>query len=225
MTILTRENLLASSFRRNSDLPSDFWWSDAELDRSLEIAWRARPEGAIWVFAYGSLIWNPLFAFEERQAASLDGWHRSFCLRSVSHRGSPDRPGRVLALEPGGQVQGVALRLHDDQIAAELRLLWMREMASGDYHPLWAPVILEDGREVRAMTFTINPERPLYDPDTTVETVAQIAAEATGIFGTNADYVLALDRALAEHGLQDAYVDAIACELRRVTRDKLSCPA
>lgn len=217
MTILTRANLIDGSFVSGLAMPAHLSWSDAELERSLARAWDTRPDGAIWVFAYGSLMWNPLFEFQDRQTATLDGWHRSFCLHSVCGRGSLERPGRVLALEPGGQVQGVALRLHDDQAAAELRLLWTREMAGGDYHPLWAPVMLEDGRKVTAMAFVINPDRPLYDPDATAPTVARIAAEAAGAFGRNVDYVHALHDALTERGLHDTYVDAIVRELESLT--------
>jgi len=196
-------------------MPSHLSWSDADLERSLTGMLRARPDGAIWVFAYGSLMWNPLLAFDEQRTARLDGWHRSFCVRSISGRGSPERPGRVLALEPGGQVQGVALRLNDDQAASELRLLWTREMGSGDYHPIWAPVALDGGREVAAIVFIVNPEQPLYEPDATVATVARIVADAAGVFGPNADYIRALDAALADRGLRDPYVDAIVGELER----------
>lgn len=133
MTILTRENLIDGSFCSSLGMPSHLSWSEAELERSLKEILDARPDGLVWIFAYGSLVWNPLLPFDELQIATLDGWHRSLCVRSVSGRGSPERPGRVLALEPGGQVQGVALRLPEDQAVSELRLLWAREMGSGVY--------------------------------------------------------------------------------------------
>ncbi|NMG17599.1 gamma-glutamylcyclotransferase [Aromatoleum bremense] len=215
MTILTRKNLIDGSFRGSLDMPSHLSRSDADLDRSLDEILQARPDGAIWVFAYGSLIWNPLLAFAEQCTATLDGWHRSFCVRSISGRGRLEWPGRVLALEPDGQVQGVALRLNDDQAAAELRLLWTREMGSGVYRPLWSQVTLGDGREVAAIVFVVNPEQPLYEPDATVATVARIVVEAAGVFGRNADYLHALDAALADRGLRDPYIDAIVCALTR----------
>ena len=224
MTILTRDKLIDGSFRSGLKMPSHLSWSEADIERSLGETLRARPAGAIWVFAYGSLMWNPLLAFDEQRTATLDGWQRSFCVRSISGRGSPERPGRILALEPGGRGQGVALRLNDDQAASELRLLWTREMSSGDYHPIWAPLALDDGREVAAIVFVINPEQPLYESDATVATVARIVADAAGVFGPNADYIHALDAALADRGLRDPYVDAIVGELKRcqdaTTRNK-----
>ncbi|WP_407277960.1 gamma-glutamylcyclotransferase [Aromatoleum evansii] len=215
MTILTREKLVDGSFRNGLDMPSDLTWSDAELDRSLATTLQARPGGAMWIFAYGSLMWNPLIAFDEQRIATLDGWHRSFCVRSISYRGTPERPGRVLALEPGGQVRGMALRLNEDQAATELRLLWAREMCSGVYRPLWAPLLLDDGRTVTAIVFVVNPTQPLYEPDATVASVARIVADAAGVVGSNADYVHALDTALADRGLRDPYIEAIVDEIGR----------
>lgn len=214
MTLLTRENLLDGSYRTGLAMPSHLAWTDDALERSLATLLEARPDGAVWVFAYGSLIWNPLLTFSARQVATLDGWHRSFCLRSIAGRGTREWPGRVLALEPGGQVQGVALRLHDDQVHAELRVLWAREMVAGVYQPRWAHAVLADGQEVAAIAFVADEGHPQYEPDATVATVARIAAKATGAFGSNADYIYALDKALAEQGLSDPYVDAIVRDLR-----------
>lgn len=215
MTILTRENLIDGSFRSRLGIPSHLALSDAELERSLHDILNARPDGPIWIFAYGSLLWNPLLAYDELQSATLDGWQRSFCVRSVCGRGSPERPGRVLALEPGRQVQGVALRLREKRAESELRMLWAREMVSGAYRPLWIRVMLDEGHEVPAITFVANPDQAPYEADAKVQTVARIVADATGAFGTNAQYVHMLHSALARHGLRDPYVDAIVSELQR----------
>lgn len=110
----------------------------------------------IWLFAYGSLICNPLFEFEERVGATLNGWRRSFCVRLVVARGSHEKPGRMLALEPGGIVQGLALRLPQEHAERELRMIWMHEMVSGIYQPDWADVSLEDGRTVAAEALRLN---------------------------------------------------------------------
>ncbi|MCE2749325.1 MAG: gamma-glutamylcyclotransferase, partial [Rhodobacter sp.] len=37
---------------------------------------KAYRTGRLWVFGYGSLIWNPGFPVADRQIARLDGWHR-----------------------------------------------------------------------------------------------------------------------------------------------------
>lgn len=220
MTILTRENLSDGSYRRRLGVPEHLAWSEAQIAQSFAETWARRPAGAVWLFAYGSLMWNPLLHFDGERAATLAGWHRSFCLRSISGRGSPDRPGRVLSLQPGGEVQGVVLRFDDEGAAArELRLLWDREMSSGAYRPQWMTVTLADATRVEAVAFLSNPDHGQHEADECVATVARQVSVARGKFGPNIDYVHALARALHERGLRDAYVEAIARALDDAPRD------
>ena len=215
MTILTRENLSNGSFRNRMNMDAHpAWWSDERVEASFAQAWASRPKGPAWVFGYGSLIWNPLMPFEAQHTATLQGWHRSFCLRSISGRGSPERPGRVLSLMPGGFVQGVALQLPEAEAQGEVRMLWTREMTGGGYLPRWQPVQLENGESVTAITFVANPEHPQHEHDACAETVARLVAVAQGVFGPNIDYVLSLHQALAERGLHDPYVEAIVRGIR-----------
>ncbi|MCY1205701.1 Glutathione-specific gamma-glutamylcyclotransferase [compost metagenome] len=215
---LTRKDLVDGSIRSRLAMPADLSWTDAALEQSLNATLNARLAGSIWVFAYGSLIWNPLIAFDEHRTATLEGWRRSFCIRSISARGTPEQPGRVLGLEPGGNTQGVAYRLPDDQALNELRLLWAREMCSGVYRPIWNPLVLENGEKVQAIVFAANTEQALYEADASVPTVARLAAKAAGVFGSNADYILGLDTALADRGISDQYVSQIAQSMRRFQR-------
>ncbi|MBV7427211.1 MULTISPECIES: gamma-glutamylcyclotransferase [unclassified Acidovorax] len=217
MTILTRENLGNGSFRSHLAMPEHASWTDARLDQSFAETWAQRPGGPVWVFGYGSLIWNPLMVFEEQRTATLRGWHRSFCLRSISGRGSPGQPGRVLSLLSGGEVQGVALRLATPTARDEVRLLWTREMTGGSYVPRWLPVQLAGGGTVHAITFVANTEHPQHEQDASASTVARLVARARGVFGPNIDYVLALDRALREHGLHDPYIEAIMARMREAS--------
>jgi cation transport protein ChaC len=209
MTILTRENLGDGSYRTRLAMPEHLAWSEAQVEASLAEAWALRPEGPVWVFAYGSLMWNPLLACAEQRTATLAGWHRSFCLRSISGRGRPERPGRVLSLQPGGVVQGLALRLDEATARDELRLLWTREMPSGAYRPLWMPVTLSDGAGITAIAFVADPDHPLHEPDESAQTVARLVEAAAGAFGPNIDYVRALAATLGERALHDPYVDEI----------------
>lgn len=130
MSILTREHLLDGSYLARLALPVGSSWSEEDVNRSLAQALEGRPSDMIWVFAYGSLMWNPMLELAEESLAVLDGWHRSFSVRSISGRGTLEHPGRV-PLEAGGQVQGVALRIRPEVVDAEMRLLWLREMAGG----------------------------------------------------------------------------------------------
>jgi len=209
MTILTRENLGNGSYRTGLAMPEHLAWSEAQVEQSLAATWALRPEGAVWIFAYGSLMWNPLLAFAEERTATLAGWHRSFCLRSISGRGRPERPGRVLSLQPGGEVQGLALRLDEATARDELRLLWTREMPSGAYRPLWMPATLSDGTAVTAIAFVADPDHPLHETDESPQTVARLVETAAGAFGPNIEYVRALAKTLDERGLHDPHVEAI----------------
>lgn len=155
-------------------------------------------------------MWQPSIEFEAEEVATLHGWHRSYCLRAEDGRGSPDCPGRELSLQPGGRVQALALRLRDAGLRAELRKLWAREMANGGYRPLWTPIELAGGDTVMALSFVAKPGHPLHETDASVDTVARLAAVAKGDAGTNADYVRDAARALAERGLTDEYVAAVA---------------
>jgi cation transport protein ChaC len=217
MSILTRESLLDGSLRRTLPLPAHLAWSEAQIAQSLADTLAAKPgadaapgdEGAVWVFAYGSLIWNPLIAYDAQSNATLSGWRRSFCLRTISGRGRPEEPGRMLSLQPGGTTQGVALRVPAEQVAHELKLLWTREMTMGGYRPAWVPLALEGGATVPAIAFTGNPGHPSHECDDSVATVAGRIAVACGAFGRNIDYLLSLHQALCERGLRDDYVEAL----------------
>lgn len=211
MSPLTRENLAAGTLRRLLPLPEQLAWTEAQVAQSFADTWAQRPDdGPVWVFAYGSLIWNPLIVVEAEACATLHGWRRSFCLQSVVGRGCPERPGRMLSLQPGGHTQGVALRLPPGQAEQELRLLWAREMAMGSYRPTWVRLDLHQGADSAwAIAFVANPEHGQHQADDSVAAVAGAVARASGAFGRNIDYLHALAGALAARGLHDDYIAAI----------------
>ena len=121
----------------------DFFLSAEERDASLKNALdRYGPSDDAWVFAYGSLMWNPALEFAERSAGNTEGWRRSFCFWTPMGRGTPELPGLMLGLEPGGSCEGIAYRLAPHQVRSELAILWNREMLSGVYEAHWVPVRL-----------------------------------------------------------------------------------
>jgi cation transport protein ChaC len=198
-------------------LPKEILWTREQIDRSLEATLAQRPDiGDAWVFAYGSLMWNPIAHVEQRIAATLHGWHRSFCMRAIAGRGTPERPGRMLSLEPGGSTQGVALRLAHATLEDELRIIWIREMVTGAYLPTWAPVSLADGTETHAIAFVADPAHSQHECDATAYTIAPLMHSASGHFGTNADYVFTLQKTLADCGFTDPYIEELAGELIRL---------
>lgn len=211
MSLLTREALADGSLRERLALADQPAWSEDRVAQSLADTLAARPDpvAPIWVFAYGSLIWNPLIRFDAQCNAQLAGWRRSFCMRTVVGRGRPEQPGRMLSLQPGGQTLGVALRLAEAEAEHELRLLWAREMAMGSYRPAWVRLTLDGGTGAQAIAFVANPEHPNHEADDSVPTAAARIAVAEGAFGRNIDYLMALQHALAERGLHDAYVTAL----------------
>ena len=192
---------------------------DEALDRSLDATLAARPKGAgWWVFAYGSLLWNPLFPVAETRPATIHGLNRRFCLHSLASRGTRERPGLVLGLERGGSCRGVALRLPASLAVAELRLLWRREMVVGSYRPVW--VRARTGRRsVVALAFAVRRDHPQY-ACLTLGAQADTLATACGAFGTSCDYLMQTREALARHGIVDGYLESLAAavSVRRARR-------
>ena len=157
--------------------------------------------------------------FDREESVTLHGWHRSFCLRIIAGRGSEQAPGRMLALEPGGSTEGVVFRLSAIDLHDELRSVWIREMVAGSYCPTWVPLTLADGSQINAIIFAAEPTREQYESDSSVATIAPLIHTAKGPYGSNADYVFQLEASLADKGLKDDYVAALASELRRLSVD------
>ena len=172
----------------------------------------------LWVFGYGSLMWDPGFAFVERQVARLDGWHRSFCMKSIHYRGTPEDPGLVLALDraPGGACHGVAFGVSAAAQAATLAYLHERELISDAYLEERLPLRLSDGRRVTAVTYVIDQAHPQYCAGLELETQAAIIARCRGQTGTNADYLWNPAAHLAELGLRDPDLDWLAARVRQL---------
>jgi len=180
--------------------------SDAEQETSVKALLESHPLGAdIWLFGYGSLIWNPIVHFAERRVARLHGYHRSFCLWSHVNRGSPQKPGLVLGLDSGGSCRGVVFRIAGHHAADELRLLWRREMVLGSYVPRWAKVDA-GGEALQAIAFFVNREHTNYAGRLPLETVIKALVSARGQLGTPAEYLLETVHGLIEHGVRDAYL-------------------
>ncbi|CAB3794628.1 gamma-glutamylcyclotransferase [Paraburkholderia fynbosensis] len=217
--MLNRTAISSGAYLESFDsLPKDILWTQAQIDQSLAETMSRRPEqGDLWVFAYGSLMWNPVSEYDSRVIATLDDWRRSFCIRLIAGRGSPEKPGRMLSLEPGGTTEGVALRMPESTLNEELRILWIREMVTGAYTPTWAPIRFRAGGEAIALVFVANSHQAQFEPDARPAAIAPLMAVASGSFGTNAEYVFKLQRALADCQMCDSYIDELAAQLQRLT--------
>jgi len=183
---------------------------DHQLSESLTSTLRARPKGAgWWVFAYGSLLWNPLFPFAEARPATLRGLHRRFCLYSMASRGTRETPGLVLALDRGGACTGVVYRLPAPVVNDELYLLWRREMVVGSYRPKWVGVH-SGNRRLVALAFTVKHDHPQYAGKLPIDEEARVIANAAGAFGSSLDYLERTRVALVTHGIVDPYLEQLA---------------
>lgn len=210
----TRESIESGEYIKVLNLPEGTCWTEDMLIASLQETLMKRPDadGDVWIFAYGSLIWNPLVAHDHKERATLEGWHRSFCIRSSAGRGTSEVPGRMLSLERGGQAKGIAFRLPRESWKHELRLLWTREMITGAYVPEWVELQLDGGRKVFAIAFTANPSSTLHEGDSSPGTVGPIIARAAGPYGRNSEYLYSLAACLARIGARDEYVDELVTQ-------------
>jgi cation transport protein ChaC len=162
----------------------------------------------VWVFAYGSLMWNPEMRFAERLPARIHGYHRSFCLYSPEYRGTREKPGLVLGLDRGGSCRGIAYRLAQATLAAEIDLIWTRELTGGVY--AFTPVRLATAQgPVSAYAFTVRRDSRDYAGRLAHDVAARIIAASRGDRGTGRDYLANTVRHLEELGIGDGALHRI----------------
>lgn len=167
-----------------------------------------------WVFAYGSLIWNPGFEYLSCVPAKLRGYHRKLCVYSFHYRGNPDNPGLVFGLDRGGSCQGVAYGITASKWPAVHDYLTRRELISSVYREVEKPVTLSAGGEtVRALTYVVDRAHPQFALNLKDEIILQLVRQGHGEAGLNIDYVRATHRKLAELGIRDDNLDRIAALL------------
>jgi glutathione-specific gamma-glutamylcyclotransferase len=185
--------------------------------RSLARTLRARPDGGgdVWLFAYGSLMWNPMIRFRAKRIARISGYHRRLCLWSHLYRGSPSVPGLVLGLVPGGHCRGVVYRIAAREARAELLLIWQREMINGGYHPTWLRTVTAGGRGW-AIGFATDRWFRGFAGRLPDEHVADIVARAKGYAGSCAHYVFDTVAHLDSLGLRDPGLALIRDHVRQL---------
>lgn len=191
--------------------------SDEELAASLASTlehWDGASD--LWLFGYGSLIWNPGMPAAETIHARVRGYHRGLYLWSRVNRGTPEQPGLVLALDRGGSCTGVAFRLDGANAMPHLQALWRREMMMGSYRPAWLPCSLADGRRVPALAFVMRRDVPTYTGKLPDAVVKAVFGCARGRYGTTLDYVSRTVDALRKSGMPDRALEAL---LRRCAEE------
>lgn len=170
----------------------------------------------LWVFGYGSLIWNPGFDVAETRIARLPGWHRSFCMSSIHHRGTVESPGLVLALDraDGAHCDGVAFRVEAAKAPATIDYLRARELISSAYLEREVTIAFHDGGETVAVTYVIDRDHDQYVAGMSLEKQARIIARAVGGRGPNDEYLYNTAAHLAELDLADEDLDWLVRRVR-----------
>jgi cation transport protein ChaC len=211
------------SFYRNLDLAEidakvksvggpDDWRNPDEVPETRRRAFlEAHSGGDLWVFAYGSLIWDPAFIFSDARSARARDHQRRFCLRTELGRGTRETPGLMAALDAGSGCQGVAFKIDADRVEEETRVIFRREMLLPAYEPTFVVLETELGA-VDALAFVIDREVESYAGELSFEETAQMIATGRGFLGTSLAYLDNLMRCFDALGIQD---EELATLLRR----------
>jgi len=174
--------------------------------------WGGRSD--LWIFGYASLLWRPEFEFSEHQAAHVHGWHRALRMASRINRGTPERPGLVFALLPGGSCQGAVYRIPRERVPDELERLWRREMPTGVYDPRWLGCRTAQG-PVQALAFTLSRRSPQHTGVLPDAQLLDILRHARGRYGSTLEYLLETARALKDRGVRDREIERLVDLARR----------
>ena len=176
-------------------------------------------KNGIWVFGYGSLIWNPGFAYQRKERAALSGFARSFCLWSVHYRGDEQCPGLVLGLDPMAEArcEGVAYYIGPDQAEEVHAYLRERELISYAYLERWERIYLENGAEAQALCYVVDPSHSQYAGGLGLDAQADVIAKAKGSAGPNAEYLQNTAQHLTDLGIEDAEINRLSALVALLT--------
>ncbi|MDZ7747535.1 MAG: gamma-glutamylcyclotransferase [Halofilum sp. (in: g-proteobacteria)] len=190
--------------------------TDAELLDSVRATRAAAPvdtSDGLWLFGYGSLLWNPCVTVAEQRGARLYGFHRDFRLRLTYGRGSPQAPGLMLGLVPGGSCRGIALRIGGADLEHELHLVWRRELLTGVYRPRWVRLATEHG-PLDAVAFIVDPAHRCHCGRLDTATTVELMATGHGLIGSCADYLENTVAHLDAAGIHDRRLHALRARVR-----------
>jgi cation transport protein ChaC len=167
------------------------------------------PQGDLWVFGYGSLMWSPCFRYRESRLARIHGYHRALCILSTRYRGTRLKPGLVMGLCRGGSCWGMAFRVASREVPDTLRRLWEREMPRRTYAPGLVAVRLPGGRMVRALAFLADPEHPSYVRELDLHGRARLVAQGIGQRGACIEYIRNTLDHMHDVGVRDPHLERV----------------
>ena len=200
--------LIARKLEDRGAAPGVVVHNEDDYETSLQalLAAGAWQEGqAVWVFGYGSLLWKPCFEVVEQVSAVLPGWHRAFCIRITRFRGTPEEPGLMMSLMPGGSCRGALFRVAGDRVVDDLRKLWRREMTvkPPNTPPRWIQAKTAQGL-MPGIVFAADRNGPNYVSGLTEDDIAGILCRAAGHWGSGAEYLMETVDQLERLGIRDA---------------------
>jgi cation transport protein ChaC len=219
--VITRESILNGTIRRLVEQSGDDGrlMTDHEREQIVEKMIETAPSrDSIWIFGYGSLIWNPAVRFTEKLRGKVHGYHRRFCLWSTIGRGSPSKPGLMLGLERGGSCNGIFYKIDRREVRSELDIVFRRELITAAYRPTWVTARISDKSRFKAIAFVINRNHNRYAGTLDDETVIQTIAEAKGTLGSCSDYLYETVLQLDNLGMPDRQLASIARHVRHRER-------
>lgn len=189
--------------------------SDQERDESRALALADHGQQDLWIFAYGSLMWDPALQFTEVRRARIEGYSRHFILKDIyGARGTPEAPGLMAALDHGAECEGLIYRIAADQVDAETCILWHREMVGPAYKPVFVPAMTQ-GLTLRALTFVADHEAESIHTDMTRDQQVEYIATGAGFLGSSFDYLINIAQHFETLGIEDAEITALVEETAR----------
>jgi cation transport protein ChaC len=205
-------------------LPVDWWYSDSEREAERAETLAGRRGTDLWVFGYGSLMWDPAFRFEEVRRVHVPGYARRFILKDIyGGRGTVDAPGLMAALDKGPGCDGLAFRISRENMDEETEALWRRERIGPAYTPVFVEVIAADSR-MTALTFVADHEADLIDASVTRAQQIEYCATGTGFMGSSLDYLRNVSSQFAALGIQDDEVSELLRETEAYINSRLKLP-
>jgi len=216
--IITRDSILNGTMSQLVKLSDDEISVMSPQERQMildQVLGQNSKKNGIWLFAYGSLIWNPAFDYAERKVGIVYGYHRSFCLWATIGRGTKDMPGLMLGLKQGGSCKGIFYRISANKTRTELDIVFRRELITSAYRPTWVRAHIKNRFSSKALTFVMNQNHDKYAGRLDKETIIDAIATAQGPLGSCSDYLYETVTQLDEHGIPDQNMAALAQEVRR----------
>lgn len=200
--------------------PDDWRYTDDQIEAARVAFLGPRAGCDLWVFAYGSLMWDPAVRFAEVRHGRIEGYARRFYLKDVlGGRGSRDAPGLMAALDVGPGCEGLAFRIRAEDFEVETGILWRREMIAHAYRPVFAPVITALG-VVEALTFVADRTSPMICPDLCRTEQARYLATGVGELGTSLHYIETLVTQLGLLGIEDDHVAGLLADARALAEGR-----